>query len=452
MPSATVPAGSASNEEPAAAPPHRIPQLTYRNRSAPSPAARPSPMPGRNAAPDWRAAASQDADDAITVVPTTKSVPMRTARRQVDWALEPATPAIASTPIKAAPDPQTKHKSRKKGSSFFSFLAVKEPTSGALEQYAELQRKQATAKGTSFMAGVSSQKLPLEVPRVNTKWDGLPQMAAKPDLKRASTFSAGTLYGARRSSVATTNSSSKMSRRSQRSAESSLADLGRAAAPPPSLENLSIKSHPRHDSGTGVYEPLNPPSTGDSSKRMSGPPVVSTDAVRAASNDTQARAVTTTSIVPEPRDPMIRRVKATSTTHRHSCHLPSSTPKEIAPWAEPAESPSDPWPSHFHLPHHHHPRSCGIEDVDFITSSPISGAPEKSIEEQIADAERRTASVAKAARHRGRMPPSSNAEALARLDSSPRPGGDAEAAKPSSAKQKKGGSAASRFMRFAGKG
>ncbi|KAL0254311.1 hypothetical protein SLS55_009785 [Diplodia seriata] len=418
-------------------------------------------------------------------------------------------PSPTSNP---APDAQTKHKSKKRGSSFFSFLAVKEPTSGALEQYADLQRKQAAAKGTSFMAGVSSQKLPLEVPRVNTKWDGLPQMAAKPDLKRASTVSAATFYGARRGSVATTNSSSKVSssRRSQMSAESSTADLGRV--PPPSLENLSIKSHPRHDSGTGVlYEPLNPPppprqhdddgrtaATGNPSSKptTSGPPVSTDDdakqaAVSSTTHHRDAHAMPTTPTIPDPPKPThhhlaLRRAKTTSTTttqqYRHSCHvlLPStSTPKEIAPWAEPPADDDDdsayssdlPWPnsSHrHHHHHHHHPRICcnggaaaGIDDVDFITSSPISGdgAPSgKSIEEQIAEAERRTASVAArtalgvCAAAAGRMPPAENAQALARLDS--RNGGGVgeektgvERAK--SLKQKKGGT--SRFMRFAGK-
>ncbi|KAL1636132.1 hypothetical protein SLS58_009981 [Diplodia intermedia] len=415
---------------------------------------------------------------------------MRTARRQVDWALEPATPTTIPSPTSnPAPDAQTKHKSKKRGSSFFSFLAVKEPTSGALEQYAEAQRKQAAAKGTSFMAGVSSQKLPLEVPRVNTKWDGLPQMTAKPDLKRASTVSAATLYGARRSSVATTNSSSKMS------AESSSADLGRV--PPPSLENLSIKSHPRHDSGTGVYEPLNPPPPNhddddDAKQAAAAAATVSSTTHR------DARHAMPPTPIPDPKSPhhlALRRAKTTTTPqHRHSCHvlLPSTTPKEIAPWAEPPADDDDdsayssdlPWPSshrHSHHHHHHHPRICcngaggassaavGIDDVDFITSSPISGAPGKSIEEQIAEAERRTASVAArtsagvcaaAAAAAGRMPPASNAQALARLDSrdgggggggvgEEKTGGGGGVERAKSLKQKKGGT--SRFMRFAGK-
>ncbi|KAK0660916.1 hypothetical protein DIS24_g2906 [Lasiodiplodia hormozganensis] len=435
MPPATVPpaavAAAASNEEAAAAPLIKIPTLTYRNRSDPSSSARLSLMPARSAAPEQRTTTSSDADDAITVVPT-KSAEVRTARRQVDWALEPATPNGSSAHSKAAPDAQPKQKSKKKGSSFFSFLAVKEPTSGALEQYAELQRKQAAEKGTAFMAGVSSQKLPSEVPRVNTKWNGLPQ-PAKPDLKRASTVSAGTLYGARRNSVATTSSSSKASRRSQKSVESSSVDFDRA--PPPSLETLSIKSHPRHDSGTGVYEPIKPPprrdrraSVGDPLKRMSGAFTMSE-----AKQGSSAEASQVPTPIPEPKDPRNRHSKTFA--HRNICKLPSITPKEIAPWAEPAES-SEPWPTRY-------PRSCGVDDLDFITSSPISGAPEKSIEEQIADAERRTASVTRAAR----MPPSSNAQALARLEH-PGDEGKRQSAEAKSSKQKKG---SSRFMRFTGK-
>ena len=66
-------------------------------------------------------------------------------------------------------------KKDKKGGSFFNFVSVKEPSAQAFEEYQKAMRKKrgrATALG---MPGVSSAKLPPTVPRVNSKWDGVPQ-------------------------------------------------------------------------------------------------------------------------------------------------------------------------------------------------------------------------------------------------------------------------------------
>ena len=68
---------------------------------------------------------------------------------------------------------------KKRGSSLFSFLSVKEPSQQAFLDYQESIRKQTAARSGRVtavgMPGVSSAKLPLTVPRVNSKWDGVPQ-------------------------------------------------------------------------------------------------------------------------------------------------------------------------------------------------------------------------------------------------------------------------------------
>lgn len=73
----------------------------------------------------------------------------------------------------------TKGQKKKKGNSMFGFLTLKEPSQSALEQFAEKQRKQAAEKGGKVSAvgipSVSMQKLPLTVPKVNSKWDGIPE-------------------------------------------------------------------------------------------------------------------------------------------------------------------------------------------------------------------------------------------------------------------------------------
>ncbi|KAF1346790.1 hypothetical protein BDV97DRAFT_357818 [Delphinella strobiligena] len=67
---------------------------------------------------------------------------------------------------------------RRKHNSFLGFLSLKEPSTSALEDFARQQQKQAAAKGGKAtaigMPGISTQKLPPTVPKVNTKWDGLP--------------------------------------------------------------------------------------------------------------------------------------------------------------------------------------------------------------------------------------------------------------------------------------
>lgn len=86
--------------------------------------------------------------------------------------------------------------------------------------------------------------------------------------------------------------------------------------------------------------------------------------------------------------------------------------------------------------------------MEFITSSAAVLGSDKQVDEnmaeKLAESERRLASLSVAA---SRMPPSSNAQALARLESM-EDLRKAQSADAKSAKQKKG---KSRFMRFAGK-
>ncbi|KAI9806699.1 MAG: hypothetical protein M1825_006156 [Sarcosagium campestre] len=72
-------------------------------------------------------------------------------------------------------------KSLKKASSLFGFLKVKDPSTQAFKDY---QKALEVAKSTAVvpckvMPGVSSAKLPPSVPKVNSRWDGMPQMKEK---------------------------------------------------------------------------------------------------------------------------------------------------------------------------------------------------------------------------------------------------------------------------------
>jgi hypothetical protein len=110
--------------------------------------------------------------------------------------------------------PQQQQTKEKKKSGMLGFLTLKEPSTNALEQFAAEQKKAAALKTRSAkpvgLANVSQQKLPGHVPKVNSKWDGLPEDARKRlEHQRKKSHDAG-------ASLFTTNT-----RQSQRSHDSS---------------------------------------------------------------------------------------------------------------------------------------------------------------------------------------------------------------------------------------
>lgn len=84
-------------------------------------------------------------------------------------------PSVSTTA--AASKSQAKSSKEKKGGSFFGFLSVKEPSAQAFEDYQNAMRKKRGRATVVGMPGVSSAKLPPTVPKVNSKWDGVPQAA-----------------------------------------------------------------------------------------------------------------------------------------------------------------------------------------------------------------------------------------------------------------------------------
>lgn len=76
---------------------------------------------------------------------------------------------------------------KKKGKSFFRYFSVKEPSQQAFEEYQRQMRKKGNTPDSrgawAGISGVSSTKMPHTVPKVNSKWDGVPQ--ALKDKERA---------------------------------------------------------------------------------------------------------------------------------------------------------------------------------------------------------------------------------------------------------------------------
>lgn len=87
-------------------------------------------------------------------------------------------PRTSSTAYTITPNPSAKDMKRKKRNSLLGRLSLKEPSTSAFEKFAKQQQKQAASKGGRMTAvglpGISSQKMPPDVPKVNSKWDGLP--------------------------------------------------------------------------------------------------------------------------------------------------------------------------------------------------------------------------------------------------------------------------------------
>ena len=157
----------------AVAPP-RIPKLAVRARMLADQASISTSSSGEpKKSEDGAFASSSKTLDAVSLssAPSTSSNPPTIYSRRSSISQSLTQDACYGTP--------TKGQKKKKVNSMFGFLTLKEPSQSALEQFAEKQRKQAAEKGGKVSAvgipGVSMQKLPPTVPKVNSKWDGIPE-------------------------------------------------------------------------------------------------------------------------------------------------------------------------------------------------------------------------------------------------------------------------------------
>ncbi|KAJ4992097.1 hypothetical protein SVAN01_02418 [Stagonosporopsis vannaccii] len=187
----------------------RIPKLKYRN-----------PLP-----PDQISLSSQVSAQEATrpslqrqTSATSSDVPPSPYRPSFETTASATSSSLASTPSSHSSSNDSKTtKKKKKSNSVFSFLSLKEPSQVALEQFAEQQRKQGNGKGTVSPSSSSiktsgtfaSKKLPDTVPKVNSKWDGVPDAVKKRQSTAASTTraskdtkrSSGSSYGSKGSQL-----------------------------------------------------------------------------------------------------------------------------------------------------------------------------------------------------------------------------------------------------------
>ena len=142
--------------------PLRLPKLSYRTRSC-----------------DAESVSSASTGLTRSTASTTPTSPL-----QSDFCPSPRSPpsemSLPSSPRQSSFGPSQKVSSsnlNKKGSKFLSGLfGIKEPSAQALQDYERQLKKHGRGRVSAVgMPGVSSAKLPATVPKVNSKWDGVPR-------------------------------------------------------------------------------------------------------------------------------------------------------------------------------------------------------------------------------------------------------------------------------------
>ncbi|KAF2635298.1 hypothetical protein P280DRAFT_523184 [Massarina eburnea CBS 473.64] len=145
--------------------PPRIPKLTYRNAHPTDSAASSSP----NTPTDARSI-----DSFAVPRPSTSTTDSAEPSSRSRISSSSSASSLASSNDSAS---KASKAAKKKKNGMLSFLTVKEPSQVALEQFAKSQHDQATTKSplnTIGLQNISTQKLPSNVPKVNSKWDGIP--------------------------------------------------------------------------------------------------------------------------------------------------------------------------------------------------------------------------------------------------------------------------------------
>ncbi|KAK8197649.1 hypothetical protein HDK77DRAFT_23453 [Phyllosticta capitalensis] len=255
----------AAHDQPTSRDAVRIPRLTYRNRLPQDRSDSIEPVPKQASNEHSAFPGNERCAD-----PEQRQVPAATS---IEWSLvsRPAKPSCSAASTGKQNQPtgadaythrrsdsvateKTAKRSKKRGISLLGFLAVKEPSANALEHYARQQQRQAEAKGSMSLAAMSHQKMPEGVPRVNTKWDGLPE-AVKPrpgtSADRQSTARSFSTFSSSRLSTAKDSIRSKST-----ASTSTISTIDFAHTPrTPSVEDVSPRpgklSSTRQDSGTG---------------------------------------------------------------------------------------------------------------------------------------------------------------------------------------------------------
>ncbi|KAI1613340.1 hypothetical protein EDD36DRAFT_262674 [Exophiala viscosa] len=167
---------NATNVQPPSAQAGRVPNLTYRNAS---PEKDPGPLrdisnldddpvsdnhKGKGKEPDVEEDAAEGQGKPRLTIKQLREAAQNAVQTQQEQEEQPT-----------SPQPQQ----RKRSSIFGSLFQVKEPTQVALNQVAAQMKAQHGSTNPTKVPNVRLEKMPEYVPKVNTKWDGIPESVKK---------------------------------------------------------------------------------------------------------------------------------------------------------------------------------------------------------------------------------------------------------------------------------
>lgn len=223
-----------------AMPPARIPRLRYRN---PLPSASlPKSFHGSGPHPAYSTQEPPVAPDPTSNLPST-------------LAHSPSQPAPLTSSSLASLHSSTSSgndskssKKKKKTSSVLGFLSLKEPSQAALDHIVQQQRKQNSGSSTPPSAAYhTGQKLPPYVPKVNSKWDGVPESVKQRDSPTSSPS-----IKDNRSSVSSKSSFDSHLKTTQWNHSNLSVMTDGTRNPPNSIASVSVSNLPRHETAMGL--------------------------------------------------------------------------------------------------------------------------------------------------------------------------------------------------------
>lgn len=189
--------------------PPRVPQLKYRNSASPDAVA-------TTAIEDCYTAGNQP-NVAKPQGLSIRDIRMSMPQNQASERHTPSPPKSSMAPsLMTASQAPTK----KKSSLFGGLFAVKEPTQLALSQFSAQLTAQHGSTSATKVPNVRMEKMPQHVPKVNAKWDGIPD-AVKQREKRDKELA----RAAKRQSITTSTVQSNSSERLPRPSESRRSEI-----------------------------------------------------------------------------------------------------------------------------------------------------------------------------------------------------------------------------------
>ena len=198
----------------------------------------------------------------ILNTPTSAREPVPTSPMSSSFRSTDSSAASVASP-KASPG-----ETKRKGNPLLGFFTVKEPSAQAFEEYQKAMRKKASSSNQRALAarmpGVSSAKLPPSVPKVNSRWDGVPEALKDKEKRGKDEARRHSFYGSSRGRRTTSSQDSylRVSSASSRGTTSSHSSGGSRAGSANKLSEMygwESSGMSNTDSNSSIDVRTNPP-------------------------------------------------------------------------------------------------------------------------------------------------------------------------------------------------